>query len=95
MRVLKTKGLQEIRKTEQTIAIQAAPSEQVRLYGRRLGEMAQALTHKGTKLAKARATDTAQGEIKMIEKKLEDLKCSYEGWINMVTGCPPQATPDD
>ena len=46
--------------------------------------MGQALAHKETKLAEARATDTAQGEIKMMEEQLEGLKCSYEGWINMV-----------
>ena len=32
--------------------------------------MGEALVHKGTKLAEARVTDTAQGEIKMIEGQL-------------------------
>ena len=76
---------QEIRKMEQTIAIQAAQPEQVRLYRSRLDQMGQALAHKGTKPTKARAMDTVQGEIEIMEEQLEDLKCSYEGSINMVT----------
>ena len=46
--------------------------------------MGEALVHKGTKLAEAIATDTAQGEIKMIEGQLAKLKHNYEGWISMV-----------
>ena len=47
--------------------------------------MGQAQAYKGTKLTKARAVDTTQEEIKIMEGQLTDLKCSYEGWINMVT----------
>ena len=28
--------------------------------------------------------DVTLGEIEIMEEQLEDLKCSYEGWINMV-----------
>ena len=32
--------------------------------------------------------DTVQGEIEMMEKQLEDLKHSHEGWIYLVTQAP-------
>ena len=70
-------------KTERTIAIWAAPSELIRLYGRRLSQMVEVLALKGTELAKARAMDTVQEEIEMLEGQLENLTCSYDGCINM------------
>ena len=54
-------------KTERIMAIQATPPEQIRLYGRRFSQMGEALTLKGTELTKARAMDTTQEEIIMLE----------------------------
>ena len=45
--------------------------------------MEEALTQKGTKVTKARVTDTIQEETAMLEVQLESLKHNYEGWIKM------------
>ena len=54
--------------------------------------MGQVLGHKETELTEARAVDTVQGEIKMMEEQLEGLKSRYEGWISTVawTAFPEQ-----
>ena len=43
------------------------------------------MTIKGTELAEVRVTDAMQEEIAGLEGQLAGLKCSYEGWRNVVT----------